>query len=81
MAIRAKDVKWLKQAADPGLRMYPGIKVKDLPEGPKYRLLNAGLIESYSPHNPVHDMRFTATDKGLMVIRAPPPSHGGDGRG
>lgn len=63
--IRAKDRKWLRMICDWTSRqvgMYPGISCKLIPYGPAERLRRLGLVDTYEPHNPIHDTRYVATD-------------------
>lgn len=81
MSIRAKDIKWLRLCSGDDGGMYPGVHAELVPVAPRDRLMKAGLIETYEPHNPIHKIRFTATYRGRMVLATSPPSHAGDGRG
>lgn len=68
--MRKKDRKWLERIArGSSIGMYPGMKAKDIPPSVRDRLRKLNLIEDYTPHNPVHDYRYVATEAGWAALR------------
>lgn len=70
--LNTKDRRALYLAASDGGGMYPGVQA-DVISGKVYRkLMLAGLIQDYCPHNPVHKVRIVATNKGRQVLEDSP---------
>jgi len=62
-----KRLQVAQAATDNPCGMYPGIYFEDAPTQIR-KLIARGLLEEYQPHNPVHKLRATITDKGRAVL-------------
>ena len=66
--MRKADRKWLELAATrPAGGGYPGVQW-DMCETAFERLLQLGLVERWTPHNPAHKDRAIATDAGRAKL-------------
>ena len=68
IAVRKKDLNWLRHISRGLSTMYPGQPYEHVPEPVVYRLRNLGLVEEFVPPNPAHKIRIVLTDAGSLFL-------------